>query len=415
MDTRDKEGGDDESGNADQERGHIEGQDDGPGDLHGNRADIVGLGIEAHETREVLEGDEAQAQGVAPKQALGQDERGKPQEDVAHLLVFGSQGLEHANHLRALQNDDEQARDHRDNRHGDHQSEDEPDVEVHQLQPGEDLRVHLRDRGGGIGLAIVVGGAVDALHDLVLHLVDLPEVAHQHLRPAILVLLPAVEAVGGIEVGEAHLLVILLEIGLVDARDGEAARAHPLVVDEIGEDALPTLHAQLVGNGLRDEQPLRGGGIGEMGNRPLHHILVDKGRVVFRTDALEGHAQEVVVGLEDALCHRVALHVAHAWYLAEDGRHGVVHLYRILVGGHQAGDIGHGNMASEAHDLVADRMFETKDHAHRDDHHGQTDGHTCRGDADGRLGHLLTSSSLAVDTACDKQGEIHSVSIEMNA
>ena len=71
-----------------------------------------------------------------------------------------------------------------------------------------------------------------------------------------------------------------------------------------------------------------------MGNRPLHHILVDEGRVVFRTDALEGHAQEVVVGLEDALCHRVALHVAHARYGAEDGRHGVVHLYRILVGGH---------------------------------------------------------------------------------
>ena len=68
--------------------------------------------------------------------------------------------------------------------------------------------------------------AVDALHDLVLHLVDLAKVAHQHLRPAILVVLPTVEAVGGIEVGEAHLLVILLEVGLVDARDGEAARAH---------------------------------------------------------------------------------------------------------------------------------------------------------------------------------------------
>ena len=75
MDTRDEEGGDDEGGNADQERGHVEGQDDRPGDLHGDRADVVGLGIEAHEAREVLEGDEAQAQGVAPKQALGQDER----------------------------------------------------------------------------------------------------------------------------------------------------------------------------------------------------------------------------------------------------------------------------------------------------------------------------------------------------
>lgn len=59
MDTGDEEGGDDEGCNADHERGHVEGQDDGPGDLDGDRADIVGLGIEAHETREVLEGDEA--------------------------------------------------------------------------------------------------------------------------------------------------------------------------------------------------------------------------------------------------------------------------------------------------------------------------------------------------------------------
>lgn len=93
MDTGDEEGGDDEGGNADQERGHVEGQDDEPGDLHGDRADVVGLGIEAHEAREVLEGDEAQAQGIAPKQALGQDERGKPQEDVAHLLVLAPRAL----------------------------------------------------------------------------------------------------------------------------------------------------------------------------------------------------------------------------------------------------------------------------------------------------------------------------------
>ena len=32
MDTGDEEGGDDEGGNADQERGHVEGQDDRPGD-----------------------------------------------------------------------------------------------------------------------------------------------------------------------------------------------------------------------------------------------------------------------------------------------------------------------------------------------------------------------------------------------
>ena len=66
MDTGDEEGRDDEGGNADQERGHVEGQNDRPGDLDGDRADVVGLGIEAHEAREVLEGDEAQAQGPWP-------------------------------------------------------------------------------------------------------------------------------------------------------------------------------------------------------------------------------------------------------------------------------------------------------------------------------------------------------------
>ena len=78
------------------------------------------------------------------------------------------------------------------------------------------------------------------------HLADYPtlyhvkvvEVVDGKLGSACLVAFPSVEFDGRIEVGEDDGLVVFLQVGLVDARNGKPSRAYTVVVEEIGKDAL---------------------------------------------------------------------------------------------------------------------------------------------------------------------------------
>ena len=82
---------------------------------------------------------------VANEQSLTDDEGRKPQEGVAHRLVVCSQSFQNTNHLRALQNNDEQAANHGETSHANHQCQDNPNIDVEQREPREYLRVSLED------------------------------------------------------------------------------------------------------------------------------------------------------------------------------------------------------------------------------------------------------------------------------
>ena len=88
-------------------------------------------------------------------------------------------------------------------------------------------------------------------------------------------------------------------------------------------------------------------------------ILADKRQVVVFTHTLEGNTQKVTVGLQDALRHRVALHVLDVRNLLELARQRVVDgnrcRYRRLLGD----EVGNLYVTAKAHHLVADGMLET--------------------------------------------------------
>src|SRR5690606_8076780 len=62
------------------------------------------------------------------------------QEDAADQSVASAKGLQHADHIRSLQDDDQQRGGHVDDGHQYHQDDHHPYVGVQQFQPGEDLR-----------------------------------------------------------------------------------------------------------------------------------------------------------------------------------------------------------------------------------------------------------------------------------
>ena len=147
MDMGNEVAGSDEYEHADDERTDVDEQEHGKVDFHGYGINVIGGRIEFDESGKFLKQCDADAQDVAPEHAFADDEDGKPQEGVADGLVARAECLEDTYHVRAFEDDDEQAADHRETGHAYHQDEDNPYVEVEQVEPGEYL-----------GIAFLYGG-----------------------------------------------------------------------------------------------------------------------------------------------------------------------------------------------------------------------------------------------------------------
>ena len=103
--------------------------------LGGSFADIIICRVERDKTGSALKQDDGSGEKVADNHTLADDEYGKPQEGVAHGCSLHAKGFENANHLGALENDDEQTRNHRESSHTYHEGKDNPYINVEKRQP----------------------------------------------------------------------------------------------------------------------------------------------------------------------------------------------------------------------------------------------------------------------------------------
>ena len=120
--------------------------------------------------------------------------------------------------------------------------------------------------------------------------------------------------------------------------------------------------------------------------------------VELRPYPLEDHAEEVLVGLQDALLHGKPLHMLHPVNLPEHGEHGVAHLNGVLLACLQRHEVAHLNVTAEPHHLVSDGVLEAKHHTHRHNHHRQADSHTSGSYAYSRLRDHALAIVVTVDS-----------------
>ena len=249
-------------------------------------------------------------------------------------------------------------------------------------------------------VALTVFRAVDLLYESVCGVVQLCDVAHADLCPRELVAVPAVDLVGGIDIGEAEGFIESGQVRLVDATHGVAAGLHPVVVDEVGKHLVASLQQQLVGNHLRHQQLVMVGGIAELRHLTLQEVLLQEGGVVFGTYALEHRPEEVVISLQDALCHRVALYVADTLDALDFCHQTVVQTNGVRIGSAIGQHVVHLNMTAESHDLVADGVLEPQHDTHGDNHHSQADSHPDDGYTNSRATHIPFVALVAIKSPC---------------
>ncbi len=146
----------------------------------------------------------------------------------------------------------------------------------------------------------------------------------RHLYPTRFVRFPVVQPADGADVREAGLSVIVRQMGVVDAGDGESAGTQSPFGVKVGKYALAHLQIQQFGCNLGN-QHLIGGLCGrESGQLAFNEIFVQESGVVVFSDAAELHAAEILAGLEKACLRGEELGMCYAFRVTDDTQHAVI-------------------------------------------------------------------------------------------
>ena len=88
----------------------------------------------------------------------------------------------------------------------------------------------------------MVGRPIYILHESALHQVGIFEILQTDFGSGRLVIVPSIKFPCGIQIGEAGHIIILCEVGLVDAADCKPPHAHSTLINEIGEELIANFY-----------------------------------------------------------------------------------------------------------------------------------------------------------------------------
>ena len=177
------------------------------------------------------------------------------QKDLAHLSIRRSQSLKNSNHVGALKNNDKQTADHRESSHGKHQTKDYPHVHVEQTEPRKYLRSKFGYLANRIVVAVIVRPRVNLLAQVSAAGVQHREILQAYLNSRTLVIVPLVQLVNGVNIGQDEVFVIFRQMRLEDSGNLKAAHAD-IVFDIICVDFVAEFQTEHIAHGLRNENLL---------------------------------------------------------------------------------------------------------------------------------------------------------------
>ena len=385
---------------------------------------VVGL-VEPNEVEAVLQPAKTQPEEVAPKHALQGDQGGVVQKYLSDAAVAGPQGLEHPDHVGALQYQHQERGDHVDDGHGQHEREDDHLVVVLQAQPFKNSRKFFPD-----GYAQQVGGQHLVVDKPAEH-VQVADVVEPDFKAGHFIGLPAEQFLHHADVAQSDFAVILLQAGFVDATHLKAAAQLLLFFDEVYHELVAHVHLKSVGGLSADEDVSRGFCAVQL-HKPaslqvrLQVFLVEIGPDAFEQNAFHGRGRA-----DDAGFVRVHLDVPHAAEraLGDDASGGPVavvlpfvkrHLIkRIQIGvkilvaldgrglkRQRVGCVRYVYMPPKLKNLLADFPFKPRNEPRRRDHDRHAQRHCYGSNADDHAGKTLAFGKS--DALGNEKRKIHS-------
>ena len=382
-----------------EQRACIEQHEIEPAERNGHVADVIGRRIEREQVEEVLQGAHRQADDIAPEHAFGNQEKRLPQENLAYRPVGAAQGFERADKLHAVQNQDEQAGNHVEARHGQHQHDNDPDIHIQQLEPRKELRVQVLHGLGVVGVAILIETVRRGEIDLVGHGVEVREIVNLYFQAAVLRVFPSVEALHLAHVANQEELVVVGKAGVIYAADAEFARTD-IVLDKIGEKCITHLQTHEAGQPPRHQHTVGHNAVGQHRHFALDQTVTEKLPIEIHIHPFQDNALKVGFAFEYAGLGAETVHAAHALQgLQAVHQRGIdadgLHLETVVVL-----EVRYLYVRPEADDLVAYFLLEADHDGNGDEHDRQPDPDAERGHPHRRTGHAAFRHLRKMDAPC---------------
>lgn len=250
---------------------------------------------------------------------------------LAHAGIAGTDGLEYANHVGLLENDDEQARNHIHSRDERHQHQNDPHVHIQQREPVKYLRIKRLD-GLYLELAAVVEKSVsDFVPNRCVHLLQLVVVGEGDFKSADLVWCPIIEFLDVLDVGQHHHFVKVLKIGLVDPRYAKFAVADIFGIfarHETGDKTASHLELHRIGNAARNDHLIGTASVAHLWQAAFDQMLAEKQPVKISPDSLDHHALNRLPRADNPRFGGIYLNVFYAFHRLQCRQEALLSLYR---------------------------------------------------------------------------------------
>ncbi len=193
-------------------------------------------------------------------------------------------------------------------------------------------------------------------------------VVHQHLDAAHHIVVPPVEGGQYLFFGHHEQLVVILKVGLVDARDIETAGTDRLLHEVTGK-AVALFQLQLIGYLFRYNGPVTACGIVGMNNIAFQQVRFKKIPIVSFGNSFEHHSHEIFVRFDDSRFGDVRLKIANLRVTRQDVSQRIGERDRCMFVGAIALEGRDLDVGAEADHFGPYLVFESHDDAYRRDHH----------------------------------------------
>ena len=193
----------------------------------------------------------------------------------------------------------------------------------------------------------------------------------------------------------------------INTRHRKTAGTHG-VLEEIGKDLRADFQMQFIGYLPGYDDPVGSHRIGKRRQFPLFHVGFQERRIEFRPHAMQKNTFEIGIRLEYSLLIAETLHMRHPFHVPDLLHQSRGHRNRLRGICRDRRIVLNLYMRTESDDFRTDFLFEAQHHAHRNNHHGQTDSHSGRSYQYGRTRYFFHIAVLTEQLSGYKQIEIHS-------
>ena len=248
---------------------------------------------------------------IAPYHPFANQEKGYIEEYLTDTGVIFTQGLQNTDHVRPLQDNNQQSRNHGEASNSKDQYQNHHHINILHLQPVEYHRIQFFDGAGIVCVTIPVLLLSNIKIQIFSNPVQVVIIIHLQFQTAHLVRRPTIQAAYLADISYHKQLVIINKTRLINTRYTEFTSTH-FVLHKISQKGISNFQPQQISQ-ITGEQHIRRHLIGRKDKQlTLFQIITEESPIIVPAYTFQHDPLEITVGFQDSRLRGKTFHMRNA-------------------------------------------------------------------------------------------------------